>query len=468
MVFSSLTFLYLFLPVVLIFYFAVPKKARNFVLFLSGFLFYAWGEPVYVLLMTFTVAADYTCGRLLAHFDKRQKARLIILVTSIVLNLSILAVFKYNSFAVQNLNALFGLHIVDPKIALPIGISFYTFQSMSYTIDLYWRKVPVQKNFIDYAAYVSMFPQLVAGPIVRYNDVQRELSKRKVSFTALGDGVGIFVQGLAKKVLLANNIGALWTQIKAMPVEDLSAATAWFGILAFTFQIYFDFSGYSDMAVGMGKMLGFHFPQNFNYPYISQSVTEFWRRWHMTLGTWFREYVYIPLGGNRKGMARTVLNLLIVWMLTGLWHGASWNFVLWGLYYGILIIIERLFLSKVLAKIPFSITRLYTFFLVVLGWVLFEFDDIKMAFSYYGAMFGSRGRPGTDGEFIYLLYSYGLIFLLCVIFSTDWLKKLMLRVYRSKPSFVKVAGVVLQVIMMLVCTAYLVDATYNPFLYFRF
>ncbi|SDN51009.1 MBOAT family O-acyltransferase [Acetanaerobacterium elongatum] len=467
MVFSSLTFIYLYLPIVLICYFAVPKKARNFVLFVSGFVFYAWGEPVYVLLMSATILLDYTCGRLMARFDERQRVRQILLISSIVVNLSILAIFKYNSFAVQNINTLFGLTISDPKIALPIGISFYTFQSMSYTIDLYWRKVPVQKNFIDYASYVSMFPQLVAGPIVRYNDVQRELSKRSTSITNVGDGAGIFIQGLAKKVLLANNIGTLWTLIKSTPIENLSTATAWFGILAFTFQIYFDFSGYSDMAVGMGRMLGFHFPQNFNYPYVSKSVTDFWRRWHMTLGTWFREYVYIPLGGNRKGMLRTVLNLLIVWMLTGLWHGASWNFVLWGLYYGILLIIERLFLSKVLAKIPFTITRLYTFFCVVMGWVLFEFDDVGMAFRYYGALFGANGK-GTDAQFVYLLMSYGLIFALCVIFATDWAKKLVFKIYRSRPGFVKVAAVVLQVITMLVCTAYLVDATYNPFLYFRF
>lgn len=468
MVFSSLTFLYLFLPVVLIFYYLVPKQARNFVLFVSGFMFYAWGEPVYIFLMTFTVLVDYTCGRVMTRFSGNQKARLAVLLASIIINLSILMVFKYNSFVVQNLNDLFGLTITDPKIALPIGISFYTFQSMSYTIDLYRKSVPEQKSFVDYAAYVSMFPQLVAGPIVRYGDVQRELQKRTVSVLNLGEGAGLFIQGLAKKVLIANNVGSLWTRVKEIPASELSVTTAWFGILAFTMQIYFDFSGYSDMAIGMGRMLGFHFPKNFDFPYVSKSVTEFWRRWHMTLGTWFREYVYIPLGGNRKGASRMVLNLLVVWMLTGLWHGASWNFVLWGLYYGILLMIEKLFLSKVLNKIPFSITRVYTFILVVLGWVLFEFTDISQAYAYYGAMFGTQGRAVADGTFIYLVSSYGLVFVISLILSTDWLHRLSKGIYRRRPGIAKTIAIVLQVIMLLLCTAYLVDATYNPFLYFRF
>lgn len=468
MVFSSLTFLYLFLPVVLLFYFLVPKQARNFVLFVSGFVFYAWGEPVYIFLMTFTVLVDYTCGRVMTRFSSNQKARLAVLLVSIVINLSILAVFKYNSFVVQNLNDLFGLTITDPKIALPIGISFYTFQSMSYTIDLYRKSVPEQKSFVDYAAYVSMFPQLVAGPIVRYGDVQRELQKRTVSVLNLGEGAGLFIQGLAKKVLIANNVGSLWTRVKEIPASELSVTTAWFGILAFTMQIYFDFSGYSDMAIGMGRMLGFRFPKNFDFPYVSKSVTEFWRRWHMTLGTWFREYVYIPLGGNRKGALRMVFNLLVVWMLTGLWHGASWNFVLWGLYYGILLMIEKLFLSKVLNKIPFSITRVYTFILVVLGWVLFEFTDISQAYAYYGAMFGTQGRAVADGTFIYLVSSYGLVFVISLILSTDWLHRLSKGIYRRRPGIAKTIAIVLQVIMLLLCTAYLVDATYNPFLYFRF
>lgn len=468
MVFSSLTFLYLYLPVVLLIYYLVPKQTRNFVLFVSGFLFYAWGEPVYIFLMTFTVLLDYTCGRVMSRLGDNDKARFRVLLVSIIINLSILMVFKYNSFVVQNINALLGLSIKDPNIALPIGISFYTFQSMSYTIDLYRRKVPEQKSFVNYAAYVSMFPQLVAGPIVRYGDVQRELQKRKVSVLNLGDGAGIFIRGLAKKVLLANNVGALWTRIKEIPASELSVATAWFGILAFTMQIYFDFSGYSDMAIGMGRMLGFKFPKNFDYPYVSKSITEFWRRWHMTLGTWFREYVYIPLGGNRKGALRLVLNVLIVWMLTGLWHGASWNFALWGLYYGLLLIIEKLFLSKVLKKIPFSITRLYTFLLVVLGWVLFEFTEISQIVAYYGAMFGTEGRPVADGTFRYLFSSYWLAFFVSIFMSVDWTEKLALRIYRRRPAVAKGIAIALQVIMMLLCTAYLVDATYNPFLYFRF
>lgn len=468
MVFSSLTFLYIYLPVVLLIYYLTPSKARNFVLFVSGFIFYAWGEPVYIFLMAFTVAADYTCGRLMSHWENRPKARKILLVSSIVANLTMLSIFKYNSFVVHNINALFGLDIQDPKIALPIGISFYTFQSLSYIIDLYRKNVPVQKSFVDYAAYVAMFPQLVAGPIVRYGDVRRELADRKVSVLNMGDGAGLFIQGLAKKTLLANNIGSLWTHIRALPVSELSVATSWLGILAFTMQIYFDFSGYSDMAIGMGRMLGFRFPKNFDFPYISQSVTEFWRRWHITLGSWFREYVYIPMGGNRKGRGRLVFNLMVVWMLTGLWHGASWNFVLWGLYYGILIMVEKLFLSKLLNRLPAFVSRAYTFFLVVIGWVLFDFTDTAAMFDYYGAMFGSQGRALTDPTFIYYISSYGLILLLCFVFSTDWLDRLAIRVYRRRPGLAKGVAIALQALMMLLCTAYLVDATYNPFLYFRF
>ena len=314
MVFSSIIFLYFFLPCMLIIYYISPNKTKNIVLLISGLFFYAWGEPVYVFLMLLTTLVDYTAGRIIDRFDSSKKIRTLALISSLIINLGILFTFKYSSFFA----GIFGIEL--KKLPLPVGISFYTFQSISYTIDMYMRKIKVQKNFINYAAYVTLFPQIVAGPIVRYEDVQNEINSRKVNIYLLGEGAGIFIKGLAKKVLLANNIGLLWTEIKGMDYSEISVLTAWLGILAFTFQIYYDFSGYSDMAVGLGKMLGFNFPENFRHPYISRSISEFWRRWHITLGSWFRSYVYIPLGGNRKGKYKTLRNLLIVWGLTGLWH----------------------------------------------------------------------------------------------------------------------------------------------------
>ncbi|MDE7194934.1 MAG: MBOAT family protein, partial [Oscillospiraceae bacterium] len=364
MVFSSLTFLFAFLPIVFIIYYAVPKRAKNVVILVSGLLFYAWGEPIYVLAMILSTFIDYTAGRLIDRYDDKPKIRTICLIVSLVMNIGLLGTFKYLGFLINSVNGWFGLSIPNPNLPLPIGISFFTFQSMSYTIDLYRRNIKVQKSAVSFMAFVTLFPQIVAGPIVRYEDVQNELDNRSVTEKMLGDGISRFITGLGKKVLIANNIGMLWSQIKAMDYGELSAVTAWLGILAFTFQIYFDFSGYSDMAIGLGKMMGFNFPENFNYPYMSHSISEFWRRWHMTLGAWFRSYIYIPLGGNRKGLPRTIINLLIVWAVTGIWHGASWNFMLWGVYFGVLIIIERLFMGKVLEKIPSFFSWLYTFVLV--------------------------------------------------------------------------------------------------------
>ena len=418
MVFSSLVFLFAFLPVTLIIYYLVPDKARNVVILISGLIFYAWGEPIYVLAMIASTFIDYTAGRLIARYDDRPKIRAACLIVSLVMNLGLLGTFKYLGFFIESLNAWFGLAIPNPNLPLPIGISFFTFQSMSYTIDLYKRNIKVQKSAVSFMAFVTLFPQIVAGPIVRYEDIQNEIDHRTIGEKQLGEGISRFIVGLGKKVLIANNIGLLWSQVKALDYGSLSAVTAWLGILAFTFQIYFDFSGYSDMAIGLGKMMGFTFPENFNYPYMSHSISEFWRRWHITLGAWFRSYIYIPMGGNRKGLARTVFNLFVVWAVTGIWHGASWNFMLWGVYFGVLIILERLFLGKLLEKAPPFISWLYTFVLVVFGWVMFDAVDTSTVLigdmfmqvgSYIGAMFGANGvfldSFGTNA-----LVNYGMMF----------------------------------------------------------
>ena len=466
MVFSSITFLYIFLPITLLVYYLVPAKGKNWVLFVSGLIFYAWGEPLYVFIMILSTLIDYTAGRLMDCWDDDEKKRRILLICSVAMNLGLLAIFKYSSFFIGNLNALFHSRIPDPQLPLPIGISFYTFQSMSYTIDLYRRKIRVQKNFVNFGAYVTMFPQIVAGPIVRYQDVAKELECRTIMVEETADGIGVFTRGLAKKLLLANNIGLLWTQVKEMPLGSIPAATAWLGILAFTFQIYFDFSGYSDMACGMGKMLGFHFPQNFNLPYTAKSITDFWRRWHITLSTWFKEYLYIPLGGNRHGTAKTIRNLLIIWVLTGFWHGASWNFVFWGLYFGVILVLEKFVYGKLLNKLPSFVRQAYTFVLVVFGWVLFEMDTLGDAGRYLKAMFGGAGF--ADSRTIYLLSSYFLLFLICIFASGSWGKKIYNRFANRWPKGTQVMLPVSVVLLMVVCTAYLVDATYNPFLYFRF
>lgn len=463
MVFSSITFLYFFLPAVLLIYFMSPKKLKNIILLVSGLFFYAWGEPIYVVVMIFSSFVDYVAGLVIDKYDSEQKKRTMALLISLIVNLGLLGVFKYSSFLI----GIFGIEM--KPLPLPIGISFYTFQSMSYTIDMYMRKIKVQKSFLNFATYVSLFPQIVAGPIVRYEDVQNEIDSRSINIYKLGDGVGIFVRGLAKKVLLANNIGLLWTEIKAMDYSEISVVTAWLGILAFTFQIYYDFSGYSDMAVGLGKMLGFNFPKNFDNPYISKSISEFWRRWHITLGSWFKSYVYIPLGGNRDGKFKTLRNTLIVWGLTGLWHGASWNFILWGLYFGIFIIIEKIFLGKILEKLPSLITILYTFFIVVMGWVLFDTENLPSAFKFYDALFGKTGTI-IDNTAFYQLKSYAIVFIVCIIGSGKLMGNLRVKLERSD-GFSRILVNLMpavQIVLMLVCTAFLVDASYNPFLYFRF
>lgn len=486
MVFSQLTFLYYFLPIVMIVYFFSSDKIRNVLIFITGLLFYAWGEPFYVCLMLFSTAIDYTAGRLMAKYDDDNKKRKICLIVSVCMNVGLLAIFKYSDFLIDSFNGVFGTSVTNPvvlvnkalnslypfglnekRVELPIGISFYAFQSMSYTIDLYLRNIKVQKSFLNFASYVSLFPQIVAGPIVRYEDVANELESRTVNIAKISAGIGLFVKGLAKKVLLANNIGMVWTQVKAMDYSTISVATAWLGIIAFAFQIYFDFSGYSDMATGLGKMLGFEFPKNFDHPYISKSISEFWRRWHITLGSWFRSYVYIPLGGNRNGNFKTYRNLFITWALTGLWHGASWNFILWGLFFGVLIIIERLGFGKILEKLPSAVSMLYTFVMVLFGWVLFDTDTLADAGKYYAAMFGAGGSL-VDSYARYTIASNAVMLVLCILISGGLGSRLISFCEEKNKRASAVAGVAVKIGGLLICTAYLVGATYNPFLYFRF
>ncbi len=476
MVFSSLTFLLAFLVITMILYYAVPRKLKNIVILISGLLFYAWGEPLYVFVMILSTFIDYTAGRIIHRFDDKPKVRLACLIVSLVMNLGLLGVFKYSGFLIESVNEWFGWSIKNPDLPLPIGISFFTFQSMSYTIDLYRRKIKVQKNAVSFMAFVTLFPQIVAGPIVRYEDVQNEIDDRKITEPMIAGGISRFITGLGKKVLIADNIGLLWTEIKGMEYTELSALTAWLGILAFTFQIYFDFSGYSDMAIGLGKMMGFNFPENFDYPYMSKSISEFWRRWHMTLGNWFKSYVYFPLGGSRKGTVRTVINLLIVWTITGIWHGAAWNFMLWGAYFGVLIVLEKLFLGKILEKIPSVFSWLYTFVLVVFGWVMFDAVDqstlsfgsvFSQVFTYIGAMFGGNGIF-IDNFAKYSLVNYGIIFAIAIFGSSDALKIICGKIKEKAPTCVMYGYPIVQMCVMLASVAFITTSSYHPFLYFNF
>ena len=462
MVFSSLLFLFFYLPVTLAVYYLAPPRWRNLWLFIVNLVFYGWGEPVYVVLMVFSIAVNYAAGYLVdLHRDKGR----LILTLNAVINLGLLFFFKYYDFLALNLSQIPGLGFLHPLgVTLPIGISFYTFQNMSYPIDVYRGDARSQRSFIRYGTYVALFPQLIAGPIVRYKDIAEQLDSRKETKAKFASGVCRFCVGLSKKVLLANNIGALWDVYKAMDPASLSAADAWLGALAFTFQIYFDFSGYSDMAIGLGRMLGFDFVENFNYPYISRSVTEFWRRWHISLSTWFRDYVYIPLGGNRRGKGRQILNLLIVWTLTGIWHGASWNFLLWGLYYALLLILEKVFLYEKLEKAPGWVGHVYALILVIVGWVLFSIEDLTGCVLYLRSMFfGGAGL--CSRTFLYYLRSFAPSIAVMILGSTPLAKKL----YARLPQGVsRILSPVLVLASLLLCTAYLVDSTYNPFLYFRF
>lgn len=466
MVFSSTIFLCVYLPLVLLGYYICPKKGRNLFLLIVSLVFYAWGEPKYVFLMIFSILVNYIFGRLMDKNRGRQKRMKLLLVLSVVIDIGLLSVFKYTDFIITNVNAIFGANFDLLNIALPIGISFYTFQAMSYTIDVYRNDVRVQKNLIDFGMYITMFPQLIAGPIVRYADVQDQLAERSVTTADFFEGVMRFVVGLGKKVLLANQMGAVWSDIYALG-GDVSALMAWTGAIAYTFQIYFDFSGYSDMAIGLGRMFGFKFPENFRYPYQSVSITDFWRRWHITLSTWFKEYLYIPLGGNRRGLARQALNLLIVWSLTGFWHGAGWNFVMWGLYYFVILFIEKLFLLKALDKLPKFFRHVYALLLIIIGWVIFASDDVSVLLPYLGSMFGANGAIG--GMDVYTLLTKAVLLIICCIASTELPKKLFLSAagaMNEKAAFTLKS--VLMIALLAMSMILLIGDSYNPFLYFRF
>ena len=469
MVFSSTVFLFRFLPLFFMAYYLVPGRMKNVLLFFGSLIFYAWGEPVYVLLMLFSTLVDYCNGRLIEANRGKARAK-VFLISSIVINLLVLCFFKYADLLVQAVNTLTGTGIPLLHLPLPIGISFYTFQTMSYTIDVYRGEAKVQKSILDFGVFVTMFPQLIAGPIVKYRDVEDRLHGRRPDILQISRGCRRFCVGLAKKVLLANNIGQLWAEISAMNFLEMSMLTAWLGVTAFAFQIYFDFSGYSDMAIGLGEMLGFHFPENFNHPYISASVTEFWRRWHISLGSWFREYVYIPLGGNRKGRPRQILNILIVWMLTGIWHGAGWNFLLWGLWFAVLLVLEKLFLGKLLSWLPRGIGILYTLFAVWLGWVLFSLDSPENILRFAGAMAGCGGV--WDQKALFLGSEHMVLLCVAALAATPLPEGLAKRLEKSTTgmgmALYRLGEKVIPTALLLLSIAGIVEASYNPFLYFRF
>ena len=464
MIFSSLTFLFAYLPLTLAVYFLAPLRWRNLVLLLVSLFFYGWGEPVYISIMILSILIDYTHGMLVEKYRSNDKLARYFVGQSVAFNLLLLGFFKYWDFLAANLSLIPGVTVPQLGIALPIGISFFTFQTMSYTIDVYRRDAPVQRNIIRFGAFVTMFPQLIAGPIVKYKTVAEELNHREHTFENFALGARRFCVGLAKKVLLANSIGALWeAQLAAQGADTLTVVGGWMGLLAFGFQIYFDFSGYSDMAIGLGWIFGFHFNENFDHPYLSKSVSEFWRRWHMSLTSWFREYLYIPLGGNRGGTAKALRNILIVWFCTGFWHGASWNFILWGMYFALWLILEKYVLKNVLAKSPAVFKHFYTLVIVFVGWGIFAMEDLTVCGQYLSACFGGAPLWSTvDG---YTLRSYVVTFVALVAASTT----LGVKGWNRLPAKAqKIMPPILMAMSLILCTAYLVDGSYNPFLYFRF
>ena len=471
MVFSSIPFLFFFLPLCLLLYYAVPFSMKNGILLVFSLIFYAWGEPIYILLMLFATLVDYTNGLLMERFGTTKITRTLFLCSSIVVNLSVLAFFKYADFLIITMNGLFGTKFSPLGLGLPVGISFFTFQTMSYIIDLYREEVETEHNYFTYLTYVSMFPQLVAGPIVRFSDINAELHKRTLLRSEIEAGLLRFMQGLFKKVLIANQVGALWEELRIIEASQISVTMAWIGAVCFTLQLYFDFSAYSDMAIGMGWMLGFHFNENFNYPLSSISVTDFWRRWHISLSTWFRDYVYIPLGGNRKGVLKQLRNMAVVWFLTGLWHGAAWNFVLWGIYYGILLAFEKFLWGKGLAKLPKLVQHLYALLIVVFGFVIFTFDDMAALRTYLTSMLGMAGNPLFGTEVFWYLGNYGVVLIASCILAFPvypWLKAKISRMGTAVTTITSALSMLGYMALFLLATAYLVNDTYNPFLYFRF
>lgn len=466
MLFSSISFLYYFLPIVLIVYFVIPNKAKNLVLFLSSIFFYFWGEPVYTLVMVFAAFSGYIHGLLIDKFRGKVGSK-VALISSLVVGLGLLGFFKYTDFFIENINTLFSSNINLLKIALPIGISFYTFQILSYTIDLYRGNTAVQKNFLDFATYVVLFPQLIAGPIVRYVDVENELKSRKHSIESVSYGITRFIIGLSKKVLLANTLGEFCEIVKTS--DDPSVVFYWLYAISYALHIYFDFSGYSDMAIGLGKIFGFNFPENFNYPYISKSITEFWRRWHISLSSWFRDYVYIPLGGNRVSKLKWIRNIFIVWGLTGFWHGAGWNFIMWGLLFAVMLLLEKTVLKSILEKTPVILKRIYVIFILLISWVLFDATNITVAWERIGYMFG-KDLPLISTETIYYALSYLVVFIIGFIACTPICKNALMKLKENETirkgiNFLEPFALL---ILLTLCTSYLIDGSFNPFLYFRF
>lgn len=463
MVFSSIPFLYLFLPLVLLSYFAVPKKFKNVLLLIFSLLFYWWGEPKYTVLMLFTITFCFGAGLLI---ESRQSARWskLLLFFSVAVPIGLLSLFKYADFVLGTVGFLVGADIPLLRITLPVGISFYTFQALSYVVDVYRGQVKAQKSWVDLACYVTLFPQLIAGPIVRYSSVAEELRSRTCNVENFAVGARRFVFGLGKKVLIANILGEFCSVYRES--EQVSVAFVWFYALAFSLQIYFDFSAYSDMAIGLGRMFGFHFPENFNYPYISKSITEFWRRWHISLGSWFRDYLYIPLGGNRVSMPKHIFNIFVVWALTGLWHGAGWNFVVWGIYFAVLLVLEKFFLQKLLSRTPSFFRHLYVVSVVVISFVIFNAESFSVLKGDLLSMFGMQNLPFFTAETVYYLKSYSVIFVVALLGATPLCRKVCEKVSKIKGAdFLEVAAVAA---VLVISTAYLVDGSFNPFLYFRF
>ena len=468
MVFSSLTFLFVFLPIVLLIYYISPRPLKNFVILLFSLIFYAWGEPKFIFLIILSILINYIGALQIVKNSSDTEKRKFIFITLLLIDISILFFFKYYGFIISSIGSLFGIDLVIRDIPLPLGISFYTFQQISYIIDVYTKKTKVQKNLINFAAYITMFPQLIAGPIVKYNDIESQLKNRNENLTQFSSGVHRFIIGLGKKVLLANSIGAIWSEIKVIPLNEISILTSWIGIIAFALQIYFDFSGYSDMAIGLAKMFGFEFLENFNYPYISKSVTEFWRRWHISVGTWFREYLYIPLGGNKKGNLIQIRNLFVVWLTTGLWHGASFNFIAWGIYFGVILFIEKIIFKNILNKLPSFLCHIYTLILVLIGWVIFDMNTLSSAMEYISIMFGLSNNLVVDKLSLFILSNNIVILLIGIICSTTLLpnvfKKLRCSLKKSNIFII----ISMYLIIFILSISYLVGESFNPFLYFRF
>ena len=462
MVFTSISFIYYFLPLLLICYFVVPKKFRNIILLMFSVLFYFYGEPKYILLMLIEVLISYVIGLLIDKYKNKN-----ILIIGIFIHVLLFGIFKYFNFVIINVNNLFHSNLNLLNVVLPIGISFYTFQIISYEIDVYNKKVNVQSNILKYFLYVFLFPQLIAGPIVRYQDVNNEIDNRNVTLEMFANGLRRFIIGLSKKVIIANNLGELCNIY--LNLGDKSVLFTWIFAISYMLQIYFDFSGYSDIAIGLGKMLGFNFPENFNYPYMAKSITDFWRRWHMTLSSWFRDYVYIPLGGNKKGVLKQIRNILIVWSLTGLWHGASWNFIVWGLYFGILLILEKFILKKYFSDVPKFIKGIYTLFLVMISFVIFQGDNLSNDFNIIKGLFGLNGELFINNVTLYYLKGYVLFIVLGVIGATNYVKNLVIKISNGKgKKIINILEPIYLLILLIIVTMYLIDSSYNPFLYFRF